>query len=478
MMFPSLDERIEDLKFALKTDDLVVRRFHIYWNQRQQWPAALLYIDGITDKRMIQDALIKPMLERIPAEDLKNISVISLLQTSIIDAGEVRRVRSEQECLDSLVTGNVIVWLDGEPEGLAVLLPEWRDRGVPETKNQTVVRGPQEAFTEALSTNLSLVRRRVKSPDLRIVRKTLGTVTNTNIAILYVSGIADDPMVATVLEKIDSVSLRGIFEGEYLEELIRDDPKSIFPTVFNTDRPDTVSAGLVEGRIAIIVDGSPFALIVPSLFMDFIHSAEDHYQLPLFSTLIRLLRLLALFIATMAPSLYVAITTFHQDLIPTKLLISLAAQREGVPFSALLEALMMEITFEILREAGIRMPRTIGQAVSIVGTIVIGQAAVEAGIVSAVMIIVVAITAISSFAIPGYSLSVAIRIIRFVLMLVASFFGLFGLTVCVLLLVTHLCSLSSLGKPYMGSYAPFSGKNQSDYILRLPYWMQKRKRWE
>jgi len=240
--------------------------------------------------------------------------------------------------------------------------------------------------------------------------------------------------------------------------------------VYNSERPDVIAAGLLEGRVAILVDGTPFVLMVPGLFIHFYQSAEDYYQRADISTLLRILRLLGLFIALLGPSLYIAITTFHQEMLPTQLLLSLAAQREGVPFPAFIEALMMEVAFEILREAGIRMPKSVGQAISIVGTLVIGQAAVDAGIVSAAMVIVVAITAISSFIVPAFSLSISIRILRFGLMGLAASFGLFGITVGMIALILHMCSLRSFGIPYMSPFAPFIWSDQKDSIFRFPRW--------
>ncbi|RKN70047.1 hypothetical protein D7M11_30960 [Paenibacillus ginsengarvi] len=220
--------------------------------------------------------------------------------------------------------------------------------------------------------------------------------TRTDVALVYMTGIADELLVRQTLDQLAAIKIDRVLEGEYVEELLNAKRQlTIFPTLYNTDRPDSVAAGVMDGKIAVFIDGTPFVLLLPALFADFIQSAEDYYQASFYSSLIRILRYGSLFICMMAPAIYIALTTYHQDMFPTVLLLSLSAQREGVPFPAFIEALIMEITFEILREAGIRMPRAIGQAVSIVGTLVIGQAAVEAGIVSAVMVIVVAITAIS-----------------------------------------------------------------------------------
>lgn len=230
----------------------------------------------------------------------------------------------------------------------------------------------------------------------------VGRLSKTDVAIMYINNLADEELIQQLVERLSNAHQERVLEGEYLEEILLGKKKvTIFPIFYNSDRPDTIAAGIMDGRIAIFIDGTPFVLLVPSLFVDFIQSAEDYYQSYIYSSFIRILRYIGMFICMFVPSIYIALTTYHQGMLPTQLLLSLIAQREGIPFPAFVEAMLMEVTFEILREAGIRMPRTVGQAVSIVGTIVIGQAAVEASIVSAAMVIIVAITGIASFVIPS-----------------------------------------------------------------------------
>ena len=287
---------------------------------------------------------------------------------------------------------------------------------------------------------------------------------------MYLNGIVNDKLVEEARIRLGRIDIDAVFESGNIEELIQDETFTPFPTLYNTERPDVIAAGIMEGRIAILVDGTPFVLMAPALFTQFYQSAEDYYQRADFATLLRLLRYVCFFISLLAPSLYIAITTFHQELLPASLLISLAAQREGIPFPAFIEAVVMEITFEILREAGVRLPKTVGQAVSIVGALVIGQAAVEAGLVSPAMVIIVAITAISNFVIPSFNMGITIRILRFLLMLIAASFGLFGVTVGLIAIVLHLCSLRSFGIPYMSPMAPFILADQKDTIFRFPQW--------
>jgi len=428
---------------------------------------ALFYLDGMIDKRQLEDNVITALHNPIL---LKSEVTVSLLLTGVIEAGEVKRILDAGDAVDEVLSGGVLLLLNGARDGLVVSIPGGEVRNVEDSKTQPVIRGPQEAFVETLRTNTALVRRRVKDARIRIRAVTVGAKTKTDVAIMYLQVVADERIVDRIVERLKASKLDKVFDGQYLEEVLHGHKqRTIFPMFYNTDRPDTIAAGIVEGRIAIFIDGTPFVLIVPSLFVDFMQSAEDYYQPYLYSNLIRMVRYLSLFICMLAPAIYIALTTFHQDMIPTVLLLSLAAQREGIPFPAFVEALIMEITFEILREAGLRMPRTIGQAVSIMGTIVIGQAAVEASIVSPVMVIVVAITAISSFVIPAYSMSIPIRILRFAFMGLSALFGSYGLVVGFIILILHLAGLSSFGEAYLRPFAPFSRRMQEDAILRYSY---------
>lgn len=460
---PQLQTNIEHIRLLMgESTDFVVREIAVSCSKR----AVLFYLDGMIDKPTLQDHLLAPLQERRLGEEFS----LNELKDCILNAGEVRFIFNIEDGLQRVLSGSVLVVLDGAAEAISVAMPGWEDRDITEPKLQTVIRGPQDSFTETIRTNTTLVRRRIKDIRLRLTTVQVGAETRTDVAVMYIQGVANDEMVRQTLEKLSRIRENRVLEGEYLEENLRDGKiQTIFPLFYNTDRPDSIAAGIMEGKIAIFIDGTPFVLLAPALFVDFIQSAEDYYQSYLYSNFIRILRYIALFICLLAPAIYIALTTYHQDMFPTVLLLSLAAQREGVPFPAFVEALIMEVTFEILREAGIRMPRTIGQAVSIVGTIVIGQAAVEASIVSAVMVIVVSITAISSFVIPSYSMSIAIRLLRFIFMGLAAVFGIYGLTIGIILLIIHLCSLHSFGVPYTSPVAPFNASKERDAILRFPY---------
>lgn len=446
-----------------KSSDFIVREVTIANHHR----AALFYLDGMVDMQTVQNNVISALLDRSPAGAI----TVQIIKESVLDAGEVSEVTSIEASLEHVLSGGLLLLLDGFTAGIIISLPGWEDRAISESKTQSVVRGPQNAFTETLRTNTTLVRRRVKDLNVQVFTIKVGRLSKTDVAIMYIRNLADEELIQQLVEKLSNAHQERVLEGEYLEEILLGKKKvTIFPIFYNSDRPDTIAAGIMDGRIAIFIDGTPFVLLVPSLFVDFIQSAEDYYQSYIYSSFIRILRYIGMFICMLAPSIYIALTTYHQDMLPTVLLLSLAAQREGIPFPAFVEAMLMEVTFEILREAGIRMPRTVGQAVSIVGTIVIGQAAVEASIVSAAMVIIVAITGIASFVIPSYAMSIPIRTIRFAFMVMAATFGVYGLTVGLIILIVHLCNLSSFNMPYMSPIAPYNRDEQSDAILRFPFW--------
>lgn len=469
-LYKQLNKNVNYIKQKLgDSNDLVIKSM----TGSQGWQGVLLYIDGLTDStvihQLILDFLVSDQQKGARIFGQSGIDTLHYLKDTVLAAGDISVVDQFNVLFASLLSGAAILMLEDCSKCLTIGAGGWKDRSVSEPTSQGVVRGPMEAFTENIRTNTALIRRKIKDPQLWMVEKTIGTVTQTNVAVMYLNEIAEKTLVDEVFRRLGEIDIDGILESGYIEEFIQEKGYSPFPTVYNTERPDTIAAGLLEGKIAILVDGTPFVLLVPALFVQFFQSSEDYYQRADVSTLLRFLRYVSFLIAMLAPAVYIAITTFHQEMLPTALLINLAAQREGIPFPAFVEAMLMEVTFEILREAGVRMPKTVGQAVSIVGTLVIGQAAVEAGIVSAGMVIIVSITAISSFVIPAVNLSISVRMIRFVFMGLGASFGLLGLFIGVVLLVIHLNTLYSFGVPYMQSFSPFVWSDQKDTLVRLPW---------
>ncbi|WP_414478544.1 spore germination protein [Peribacillus frigoritolerans] len=471
LISPDLQFNIDHIKKKLgNSSDIVIRNFQA--GKNGEIKLGIIYTDGLTDSASIQDLILDTLMVEIRNADLE-VAVpdcFEIIKSQTLPVGGIVEITDFQKLFNHVLSGDTMLLMDGSPKGLALGSRGWVDRGVQEPSSQTVVRGPKDGFTETLRTNTALIRRRIKDPNLWLETKQIGEKTQTDVAIMYLKGVANDKTVSELQSRLNRINIDAILESGYIEELIQDEVYTPFPTVYNTERPDAVAAAILEGRIAILVDGTPFVLIVPALMVHFFQSSEDYYQRADIATLIRVLRYLSFFLALLTPSLYVAVSTFHQEMLPTPLLISLASQREGVPFPAVVEAILMEVVFEILREAGVRMPRAIGSSISIVGALVIGQAAVEAGFVSATMVIIVSLTAICSFVFPANSMASAFRMLRFLFMILAATFGLYGIILGLIVMVLHLNSLRSFGLPYLAPNAPFILQDQKDNIIRMPHW--------
>jgi spore germination protein KA len=473
VLIPDLDINIERLhRFLGGGADIVCRtlQHRSFDNARY----ALLYIDGIVDGVSLNTMLLGLLDDANRyIEGGVESSLYHHLTERVIANGKLGEVNSINKACYAMLEGSTLLVVDGSLRAIIIDTTGGKSRAVEEPSSQTVIRGPKEGFTENLRTNTSLIRRIIKSPDLRFDYKMIGHQTRTNIAIVYLEGIAEVEVIKEVHRRLDAIDIDGVLESGYIEEFIQDRAFTPFPLLQNTERPDAACAGILEGQVVIMVSGTPFVLQAPVTFVKFFQSSEDYYQRYDIASFLRIIRMTSFFISMLLPSLYIAITTFHQEMLPTSLLISLAAQREGIPFPALLEAFLMEITFEILREAGVRMPRIIGPAISIVGALVLGQAAVQAGIISAAMVIVVSFTAIASFVIPAVNMGVAARLIRFILMILAGTFGLFGIMSGLMILLAHMCGLRSFGKPYLMPFAPFVASNLKDVLIRVPWWAMR-----
>ena len=468
----SLKENIKIIRELLgNPEDLIIREFTI--GENEGYNLAVVVIDGLTNAQYVHDFILKQLMLEIRntslnEEIIKKENFIELIKSRSLPISDIKNLSDFKVLCEKILNGDTVLLFETFDQGLILETKGWVDRGVTEPTAETVVRGARDSFNETLRTNTMLIRRRIKDINLRIVSKVVGKITKTNVSVVYIEGIADKKVVNEILEKIDNIKIDGILESGYIEEFLTGRPYLLFPIMYTTERPDKVAGNLLEGRVAIITDGTPFVLVAPAIFIQFFQSNEDYYQLPLFASFIRIIRYFCFFLALLTPAVYISITTFHQEMLPTQLLISISGQRESVPFPALVEVIFMELTFEILREAGLRMPRAIGQAVSIVGALVLGDAAVNAGIVSTIMIIIVSITAISSLIFPEYNFSNPIRLLRFVFIILASFLGLFGIAVGLIILTIHLCSIRSFGVPYMYPIAPFNFKAMKDTFIRAP----------
>ncbi|MEC1520531.1 spore germination protein [Neobacillus niacini] len=434
---------------------------------------AVVFIEGIADSKAINDFIIESTMNHRTVHNSRPL--FEILLEDVVALGDVKEITDWENLFLSLMSGESIILVDGSHKALSASTRGGEQRSIQEPSSQVTVRGPRDGFTESIRTNTALIRRRIQNPNLWMENMKIGSVTKTDVSIMYIKGIAKEDIVQEVRNRLKSIEIDSILESGYIEQFIEDEALTTFPTLYHTERPDMVAGNLLEGRVAIVVNGTPFVLIAPAVFIQFFQSVEDYYGRADIATALRFLRILIFFISIIAPAAYIAITTFHQEMIPTQLLIAIAAQRETVPFPALVEALIMEVSFEILREAGVRMPRAVGSAISIVGALVIGQAAVQAGIVSPAMVIVVAITAIANFATPAFAVAISSRLIRFGFMFAAATFGFYGIILGVIILAVHLCSLRSFGVPYLTPMAPLIVENLGDTIVRLPLWAQKKR---
>lgn len=459
----TLDDNVKKVKDTLgKDSDLLLRTIEFQHNPLAS--IAIVHFDGISDEQRIIDSIIKPLQEK----EIKSNFSIEWVQNEV-NISNITKISSWNKALQAIFCGDTAIFVEGSEEVLIASTRSGQSRSVAEPTTETVIRGPKDCFTENIRTNTSLIRQRVRNSNLRMEGLIMGEITQTDVAIVYMEGIVEEELLQDVKSLLDNMELDSLLDSSYLELIMESNTISPFPTVLNTERPDIVVGNILEGRVAILVHGSPFALIVPAVMVQFMQSPEDYYQNHYVTSFIRILRIFSFFLSLLGPALYIAITTFHPVIIPTTLLVSLSAQREGIPFPALVEALLMELTFEILREAGVRMPRAVGQAVSIVGALVVGQAAVEAGLVSIAMVLIVAITAISTFTLPHYSFAVSVRLLRFLFMFAASFIGLYGIILGLIMLLVHLVSLESFGTPYLSPISPFHKKQQKDIFIRSPF---------
>lgn len=461
-----LDENHKFIKDMFQEcSDVVVREFEI----DPHIPALLLFVDGLTNTQLLNDTMKSLMLiggGETSIERIANV-ILPVSQTQISD--------NYGDLLTSVLGGDAALLVEGNAKAILLGIRGTEKRSVGEPETETVVRGPKEGFVESIRTNTSMIRRKLKTPKLKMKSMCVGKESNTNLVVCYMDDLAMPSLVEEVVKRLEQIKIDAILESGMIEELIQDDAYSPFPQIQYTERPDVVASALLQGRIAILTDGTPFALIVPFVFIQIMQTSEDYYERFQISTLLRLLRYVFMFLSLTTPALYVAITTYHQALLPTALMLSVAASREAIPFPSVVEAFIMEITFEALREAGIRLPKAVGSAVSILGALVVGQAAVQAGIVSAPMVIVVSITGIASFTIPRFNGAIAIRMLRFPILIAASIFGFYGIFFSLMILIGHMANLRSFGVPYLSPVGPLSAKDLKDVLIRAPWWqIQKR----
>jgi len=452
----SLQENIAMVQKVLgQSNDLVLRHFHIGGIENGT-PAALMFIQGMVNNEEISEFIIKYMSNPATRHEQPAVQ-------------ELDTAKGLRQAVRNILSGNSVLFIEGTSDALIPNTKGWPMRGVEQPHTESVVRGPRDAFCETLALNSALIRIRLKDPKLRLRHLVVGQRTHTDVFVMFVEGLAAPNVVEEIIRRIQSINVDAILESGYIEQMIQDRSWSPFPQMQNTERPDKATANLLEGKVVILVDGTPFALIAPAIFSQFYQSPEDYYERFYIATLLRIIRFISMSIALLLPSFYIAFSSFHPEMIPSRLLIAMAAGRSTVPFPSIVEAMLMEIAIEILREASVRLPGPIGPTIGIVGALVVGEAAVTAGLVSPIMVIIVALTTIGSFASPSYSASIAIRMLRFPLMLLAAMFGLYGIMLFVIIILIHLSSLKSFGVPYLSPLSPINLLGMRDLILRAPY---------
>ncbi|WMJ78038.1 MULTISPECIES: spore germination protein [unclassified Sedimentibacter] len=464
-----LNKNEKELKKIFKdANDIIFRKIDAGQNKKTKM--LLVYIDGMTTKEAISEFAVQMLMKDMDLQSLEKSD--SELQNAIANTNiavtEIQALQTIQECIDKVLSGETVLLIDGCSKGIMLSSRGWPMRGVQEPSAETLIRGARDGFNETMKVNITLIRRRIRDPKLKVKYMQVGSRSKTDIAIIYIEDIVNKTVLETVEKRIKNIDIEAVLESSYIEEMIEDDIYSPFPQIENTERPDAAASAILEGRVVITVDNTPSVLIAPAIFVSFMQSSEDYYERWMPSCVTRMIRYLALPIVMLLPALYVAVTQFHPNLLPTQLALYVAASRANVPFPPYFEALLMELVMELVREASLRITSPVGSTIGLVGGIVIGQASVAAGLITPLAVIIVALTAISAFAIPSYNFSTSLRMIRFGFIVLASIFGLFGISLGLCLLIIHLCTLKSCGVPYMTPLASFvdNRKDLRDTIIR------------
>ena len=464
-----IDKNIELIKTAFnaqKNKDIIIREFKI----GSKLKAFIAFIDGMADRTTINDFIIKPLLAKKDYLEIEcNMDKILL---EVIETNQSTKIADSEEMIYEILVGNTCLHVEGCDYCISSETKGFEKRSVSTPQTEGVVRGAQEGFTENLRTNITLIRRIIKNKNLTTEFLKIGARNHNQCAVMYIDGLINPAIVEEIKRRINSLDTDFIAGSGILEQFIEESPWSIIPTILSTERPDRSASHLIEGKAVIIADGTPFALVVPVTIASMFHTAEDTTLKWQYGTLLRFIRLFAVFIAIFIPGLYVALTNFHREMIPTDLLIAIAKARENVPFPTILEVLLMEVSFELIREAGIRIPGIIGNTIGIIGALILGQAAVQANLVSPVLIIIVAITGLGNFAIPDFNIAFAARILRIIYIILGAVLGFYGISLGIVAAAVMLACTKSFGVPMLTFFSPQLA-NSNDIVVRRPVWMQQ-----
>lgn len=474
-----LSTRIEDNITALENafadcGDYVSRKFQA--GGADGVTVYVAYLDMMTNRHLIDYSIISRLTRlKLSASDKTNL--FELLRNCGIPTADLKESGEITAIIDDLMTGNTVLFVDHSDRSIVVSSKGFPNRGVPAVETEVSVHGSKEAFCEVFRINTALVRRRIRDSHLKLKQLRVGRRSQTDVALMYIEDIVRPAVLNAVETRIKAIDIDAVPDSGFIAQLIEENWLSPFPQAQMTERPDKAAASMLEGRIVIIVDNTPFALIVPVTMNAFFHASEDYYDRWLFVSLARAIRYAAACMAAVLPGLYMAVAVYHPFMIPLLLTTKMAAARQAVPFPAMVEILLMDAAFELLREAGIRLPGAAGGTIGVVGGLIIGQAAVEAGLVSPIVVIIIALAGISSFAVPNISFVNGFRLVKYAVLILSSLLGLLGFWVGILLSLTHMAGLSSFGIPYMLPFAAgeLSREEFKDSIFRWPLFTMKRR---
>lgn len=466
----NLDENITVIKSKFdKWGDIVEKKFVL---SRPGWSFEeaiyVVYIDGLCDHELIENTIIKPV-----TWEWRDADTEELWDRITSYEGQTADYTTENDLnkvIKSVLKGDTAIFVSGSDAALVVSSKRFPVRGIEESSSEGGMRGPRDSFNENFRTSTALIRRRIKDTELKLEQNTIGRRSRTEYGIMYIKDIARPELIQKVRETLDTYDIDAVFDSGMAEHLMEKKWQEIFPTYQSTTRPDKAAAALVDGRVVVVFDNSPEVVIAPATINTFFQTADDYYNRWPVATFARIIRYLAAFIAVGLPGLYIAITCYHREIIPDKLLYAIADARSQLSFPVVVEVLIMELLFELLREAGIRLPSQLGNTIGVVGGLIVGQSAVEAGIVSTMVVIVVALTAIASFAIPNEAFASVFRLLKFVTIISSAIYGILGFILAMLMLVFHLASLESFGVPYMSPVVTcgYTGDSARDFIVKSP----------
>ncbi len=494
-IFPSLQVNLDFVKAKYNTlinSDIIIREFTLY-ARNKQYKAFLLFIDGMVDSKLINDFILNPLMLRnvsntyqgdpdriiseavtnnITVRKVKRFDIVEYISSCLLPQNNVETFAEFSSIFSGVNSGNCALFIDTLSLAFDIEVKGFKQRSVDTPQNETVIKGPHEAFTENIRTNTSLLRRIINNENLIVESVEVGKITKTKCAVCYMQDIANDDLINEVKYRLHNLAIDSLLSAGQLEQLICDEDTLGISQVLLTERPDKTTHYLLQGRVAVIVNGTPYSIIMPSTLKDFMSSPEDNNLKPYFANFLKTLRFLAAFLTLLLPGIYIAITSFHQEILPTELLFSILASRQNVPFPVIVEILVMEVSFELIREAGLRVPSPIGPTIGIVGALVLGQAAVSANIVSPILIIIVAITGIASFAIPDFAFGFHLRLFRFVFILLGYIAGFLGISLGLFVYISMLSNLTSFGVPFTLPIDPIAHSRGNSYFIP-PIWKQE-----